>query len=292
MNIPANFDLPPHARKALKGILSAPDLNVSLYYTAALQYATAMDLLAQEIPAIAFPLPGDALPIRRAAALALTAYVLAEQVDTLLFGAPQRRGHHCRIGCAFCCWLPVDVLAHEAITIAAFLSGTLAPAKMEKITQRVTALDERLAAMSSVECIRAQVPCPLLDLEDMTCRIYTVRPHACRQYASFDRDACERALGDPDAAVPTDILLQLVHDRVTMGIAVALYALGIDYHTLDIVSALRIALTEPDAAERWLAGEDVFAAARRSAREPGDVDPSERDLEDLQSLFREILAAG
>jgi len=286
-----HFELPPDVRRALGRILSAPDFNVALYYTAALQYATAMDILAQETPTVPLPLPARAPSIRRTAALAFTAYALAERVDTLLFGGPQGRKHQCHIGCAFCCWLPVDVLGHEAILIATLLREILPSTELEAFMERIVALDEQMAAMSSIECIRARIPCPLLDLERMTCRVYIARPHACRQYASFDRDACERALGDPDATVPTDTLLQLVHDRVTMGIAVALYALGIDYRTLDIVSALRIALMEPDVAGRWLAGEDVFAAARRSAREPGDVDPSEDDLKDLHSLFREILAA-
>jgi hypothetical protein len=40
---------------------------------------------------------------------------------------------------------------------------------------------------------------------------------------------------------------------------------GLDGNALELTAALRIALTTPDAAERWLAGEAVFHEAKAKA---------------------------
>ena len=48
---------------------------------------------------------------------------------------------------------------------------------------------------------------------------------------------------------------------VRQGLRAALAGAGLDAARLELTTALRIALETPDAAERWLAGERVFAPA-------------------------------
>ncbi len=274
MNLPTEPDV-------LARVLSSPDVETSFHYLAAVQYASTLAIVADPNRG------GDAA--RLAEAIAARSYDLARQADERLGGPIERRGHHCRPGCFFCCWLPIDVLAHEALAIATRLRETLDPPMLAQTIQRVGEAEQKVSDMSSEDCIRAKVPCPLLELKSGTCQVYDVRPHACRQYASFEREACESALGDPDAAVPTDFLSQTVHSRVMMGVAVAFHELGLDHHTLDLASALHIALTEPEAARRWLAGEDLFAPAWRGRREPEDVDPTEDEMDALRRQFQAML---
>ncbi len=273
----------------LARVLSSPDLETSLHHIMALQYKATLAIVDEHNQEQGQDFLADGRAMSRAKAIAISSYELAHKADEALGGPIERRGHHCQPGCSFCCWLPVDVLAPEALAITTFLQENLEPPALVRMTQRITETEQMVFRLNSEECIRAEVPCPLLDLESGMCRAYSMRPHACRQYASFQRSACEKALGDPDAAVPTDFLSQTVYSRVMMGVVVALHKLGMDYHTLDLVSALRIALTEPEPAGRWFTGEGLFAPAWRSSREPGDIDPAENDLRTLRRLCERIL---
>ncbi len=273
----------------LARVLSSPDLEASLYHIMALQYAATLAIANEHNQGQGQDFLADGRAMRQAKAIMISSYELARKADEALGGPIERRGHHCQPGCSFCCWLPVDVLAPEVLAITTFLRENLEPSALVQMTQRITETDQMVFRLNSEKCIRAKVPCPLLDLESRMCQAYPMRPHACRQYASFQWTACEKALGDPDAAVPTDSLSQTIYSRVMMGVVVALHELGIDYRTLDLVSALRIALTEPEPARRWFTGEGLFAPAWRSNREPRDIDPAENDLRTLRRLCERIL---
>jgi hypothetical protein len=85
----------------------------------------------------------------------------------------------------------------------------------------------------------------------------------CRGFNSEDASACERSL-DPGSRVvvpsygPQQRLCTLVLD----GMRAALQESRLEGDLLELTAALHIALTLPDATERWLSGKTVFATAR------------------------------
>lgn len=82
----------------------------------------------------------------------------------------------CTAGCAFCCYIRVVCSEREA---RAALDAAPDPRKVRRRAKAHRGRDFE--------------PCPFLDLVTRLCTVYEARPHACRGYTSFDRQACETA---------------------------------------------------------------------------------------------------
>ncbi len=111
-------------------------------------------------------------------------------------------------------------------------------------------------------------------MHDERCTIYDGRPLACRGANATDATQCEAALNGADVQ-----LSLYVHQANVMKAA----ARGLNHAErpedghLELTAALAIALTTPDSAARWMAGEPVFAAARLPRRPAVTEDnPGER----------------
>jgi hypothetical protein len=92
---------------------------------------------------------------------------------------------------------------------------------------------------------------------------YPVRPLTCRGFNSRDARQCELFLKHGHkVTVPTYApqirLTTFVLDGMRAGVSEA----GLKGDLVELTAALRIAFFVPDALERWLAGEPVFAPAR------------------------------
>ena len=128
-------------------------------------------------------------------------------------------------------------------------------------------LDDQTSAMNSRERAQAQLPCALL--ADRRCIIHPVRPFTCAGWNAIDVKECQLDWLDPDSAdeVESNIIQIEAFQALRLGIDLGSTELGLESDTLELTSALRIALDTPDATERWLAGERIFAAARWDARQ-------------------------
>jgi Fe-S-cluster containining protein len=174
---------------------------------------------------------------------------------------PPRVPPACREGCAWCCYKTVGTAAPEVLRIAAYLRQMLSPEQLRALQVRASELAEQRRALRPDRRARARLPCPLL-VEDR-CSAYPVRPLTCRGYNSTDARKCEQSL-EPGSQVvvpsyaPQQRLCTFVLDGMRAGLAEA----RLDGELLELTAALDIALRVPDAAERWLAGEVVFAPAR------------------------------
>jgi hypothetical protein len=168
----------------------------------------------------------------------------------------------CRAGCAACCVSKVVVVAPEVIRIADHLRATLPPDAFAALLVRVRAAAERTGGLSRYERAEAGVPCPLL--VDDACSVHAVRPLLCRGWTSVDAGACAAHFADPggvpvpEAHAPSYEL----GSAVLAGLGRAALDAGLDGGLLELVAALRVALSQPAAASRWLAGLPVFATAR------------------------------
>lgn len=174
----------------------------------------------------------------------------------------------CRQGCFFCCYLPVTTDIPFVIRIAEFMRAEFTPEALADARQRI---EEHVVASLATPASRrftTRLRCPLL-VEGL-CSVYPVRPLSCQGWHSLDVSRCEADYNHPDsqATAPINVLELAPSKWVGNGLADGLRRVGLDAHEVDFIPALRIALDEPDAAVRWLAGEDAFRAAWISEGDP------------------------
>lgn len=104
--------------------------------------------------------------------------------------------------------------------------------------------------------------CPLL--VDFCCSVHPARPMTCRAFNSVDVNACIRTLENwrESHYIPQVLNQVRVTSAVHLGMSEAIRDLGYRHEVVEMPMALEIALDDPTAGDRWMAGEDVFAAAR------------------------------
>ena len=108
----------------------------------------------------------------------------------------------CRAGCSFCCWLRIDVRAHEVLLIARHLRAKSRSAQLAPTRDRIVQAAARVTNITYAQRHTVHQPCALLDHAGC-CSVYDVRPAACRRYLSVSVDACEAIWqGEPPATEP------------------------------------------------------------------------------------------
>jgi hypothetical protein len=167
----------------------------------------------------------------------------------------------CRAGCSWCCtFTSVRASAPEVLRIAAYLRTTLTPDDLLAITKRLAQRAARISALSEDRQKRSRLACALL--ANQRCSIYPVRPLACMGVTSSNAAACEASYRSGwTRPIPNGARHLGIAVDVRTGLTETLTNVGLDGSGLDLTIALRIALETPDIADRWLAGEPVFADA-------------------------------
>jgi Fe-S-cluster containining protein len=163
----------------------------------------------------------------------------------------------CKKGCSHCCSRPVASSAPTVLRIASILRQTLSSEAFASVLARVVRLDEKTHGLPFSMSSRPPQPCALL--VDDACSIHVIRPFVCRAWNSADEDDCRRALKEQAVRMRIDLFQRTVFSGAEKGMHAALRAKGLDPVDLEFTAAMRIAMENPDACERWLAGEPVFA---------------------------------
>ena len=166
----------------------------------------------------------------------------------------------CTAGCCFCCHLDVEVSASEIL----LLTDAIARAEdAQTIADRVRAARERVADRTVAERKSASIPCPLL-ADDGTCRVYPLRPLACRAWVSCDLDACRTNWEMPEAGIRVPLSGPLRHwaARIAEQIQARQQRMGLAAGTYELIRALDIALHTPGIGTLCLDGDDTLAPAR------------------------------
>ena len=213
---------------------------------------------------------------------AQAAELAAVMLDKTLSKMPQAPAIACAKGCSYCCHVTVAVSAPEVFRIARLLRARAddGPSGKSSIAERA-----RARTAGSMEALVAlRTPCPLL--VDGDCSIYDMRPLACRQFVSMDAAGCRSAYerGSSDLPfVPGAANAGLILRSVLMGAATSL---KLQVALYELSSALNVALAEPDAEARWLAGEDALAKAQRLPFAPNMRSSSERWANLLMALYQ------
>ncbi len=111
----------------------------------------------------------------------------------------------CGKGCSYCCHQPVAINLAEARTIA--LSLPSLPDDVRKDSLKKLKKQKNLTLTKYGETgLNKKYPCPFLH-EDGSCRIYEVRPLACRRYTSTSLADCIASL-DGDKSVTITMIPQ------------------------------------------------------------------------------------
>lgn len=166
----------------------------------------------------------------------------------------------CKTGCAYCCHLLffTDVLA--VFLVADWLRRNQPAAAIESLRARLAAFIDGGYGLKTVP----RPPCPLL-VGDL-CMAYEARPLVCRAQNSFHVSQCEEKFhGKRQLVVAHDVPLR-VWAAIAEGLKAGLAEAGLaGSESVEFAAALRIVLETPDAMERWIAGEPVFAPAQWSS---------------------------
>ena len=173
---------------------------------------------------------------------------------------PERPALACAPGCAFCCYHPVDITPPEAFAIATYLRTTRTSAGVEATYARIAAHADRISRLSYEEHARARIPCALL--VDGRCSVYACRPFACRAWNSTSAARCEAIFthGNPVTMLPPlDMRLYEAVWDVARGVTDGLQQCRLDGKSYELHSILQRVLDTPEAAQRWVQGEEVFA---------------------------------
>ena len=199
--------------------------------------------------------PAEAARLALDRALELTRTAIARE--------PPSRPIACARGCSSCCVSKVVVTPPEALRIAAHLRRTLDPEALAAVITRVAAADDRARGLTRARRLEEKVPCPLL-ADDGSCSVHEVRPLICAGWTSLDVGACERyfAAEGAGASAPTYGLGYEISGAILAGLVQACGDTGLDGTLLELIAALRIALTRPNASERWRRRLPVFTLAK------------------------------
>jgi hypothetical protein len=177
---------------------------------------------------------------------------LAKLIDPILAEVPMA----CRPGCAWCCHLYVVMVSiPEILVIAEHLRRLVSPSELEEVRQRVIATLTRRRKKQGFQPTIPFVPCPLL--VDNRCSIYEVRPLVCQAWYSADVRLCQQ----PDGGMTASPEVMRLFSAVSDGLLAALADHNRESGEVELIPALKIALSAPDAGQRWLAGESQFSAA-------------------------------
>ena len=171
----------------------------------------------------------------------------------------------CAKGCAWCCYYQVGVTAPQALHIAATVADGDASLSADVLTQRLKTLDAKTRGLDATARLKLRTPCAFL--ENGSCTIYAVRPFGCRGANSIDAALCQAFVeGRADASAAGGTWLDKVPYEAQRdlqdGFHAGALALGLRDDRLELTAAVLTALETPDAAERWIGGEDIFKDAR------------------------------
>lgn len=180
-------------------------------------------------------------------------------------GSPFRgRTVACQAGCDYCCRQTVMATIPEVLAMATWLESNLPAKNLAALKKRAKDYFDEHEKLPDLGLETSRAACPAL--VDGQCVAYEARPLVCRSFHSYDVEACKRLYAGDSTAVrfnaemlPAPVFMV---DALRQGICLAMQRSNkTKGFTVMLGMALSIALHTENAAERWLAGEDVFAAA-------------------------------
>jgi Fe-S-cluster containining protein len=173
---------------------------------------------------------------------------------------PLPRPVACVPGCTYCCHNQVEVTPAEVFLIARVMGQYFSPQKQESLKEKMlrSAALKAGKSKSDLAATRQTLPCPLL--ADDRCVAYPWRPFMCRAMHALDQEHCRTSFDAGDLSgdeyyLHRYVFLMSLHAGLTAGFQ----EVGCIMPVLEMTQALGQVMLAPGLAERWLAGENVFA---------------------------------
>lgn len=170
----------------------------------------------------------------------------------------------CEAGCNACCHtVSADVTPLEALVLADHLARKSDAETLSRIRSRLSLNVAIRSNMSAAERSKTRLRCGLLG-DNGLCSAYEARPLVCAGVFSLSRSACDASAQQPDRAdqqVPLDRPAKAWTMGLSGGLQRALVDAGLDGNLYELNSIVLVALNTPQATERWLQREDIFATA-------------------------------
>jgi Fe-S-cluster containining protein len=168
----------------------------------------------------------------------------------------------CVPGCTYCCHNQVEVTPTEVFLIARMMGQYFSPQKQELFKEKTLRSSALKVGKNKKElaAARRSQPCPLL-AEDK-CVVYPWRPFMCRAMHSLDQEHCRTSFlaGDLSGEDTCYLHRYVFPMSLSAGLTAGCQEVGCTTPVLELTQALGQVLLAPWLAERWVAGEKVFAA--------------------------------
>lgn len=187
---------------------------------------------------------------------------IAHEIVDSASGSGLVKGLACAKGCAFCCYMRVEVVAPEAFLIADYLRKRLRQDQISEVRSIAAKNWGRLAPLSFAARQKISMPCPLL--QNGCCSVYPVRPMACRTYHSTDVGKCRSDFENGTFFERGDSFLLGVRYSglaVQSAVLTSFSKAGYDARTYDLNAALDRVLESSTAERRWKAKKKAFDAS-------------------------------
>jgi len=206
----------------------------------------------------------QARTVEQVVSLAASAQAFAEE----LIEEAKRRTNAppvaCHAGCPWCCHVTVTTTIPEVIQISEYLRAAAGVQGAEGL--HVDTIDEyvdRVRGLSLQQRAVLRLRCPVQDPATAYCSLWPIRPLLCRSWTSADVSKCRQAFYEPskDIRAPVLRVQRDIAQAVGAGLVAGLRSAGLEGGAVYLADALQVALAEPDAATRWLAGEPAFEDA-------------------------------
>jgi Fe-S-cluster containining protein len=167
----------------------------------------------------------------------------------------------CEKGCPSCCSLRVTATAPEIFLLADYVQRIDAAPNGAAIDlrRRIALADRATRGLGETERMALRKPCPFIVRG--VCIVHPVRPLACRGHASFDRQACVRAVAGRDVEVPLSEPHNALRGLVQSALQSALRAAGLSWGLHELNHSLVLALDGKARDAAWLVGSDSLAQA-------------------------------
>jgi len=182
--------------------------------------------------------------------------------------SPPEKALACKQGCTHCCHQTVLTDGATTLRIATYIRENFNPADRMLLDMRLIAYEEKVEKMTQSQRSMSQLACPLL--VNGACTVHAVRPLVCRSFNSYDAESCKKQIfsGGSTTEIPAWNMPWLIGIALDKGLKDALVEAGYGEGDLELGLALKAALDHPEAAERYLAGDRLFARAAWSTRKP------------------------
>lgn len=163
----------------------------------------------------------------------------------------------CGVGCAWCCYLPVQTTVGEAAHALNYAFAHYTAGDLAALRARVLEAAQKYPSYAELGPRRHEaVPCPFLI--DHACSVYPARPLTCRGWNSYDSDACRRAcdLGPKAVKVPVNQRIRMVYASAGDALARGLARLGVKARVYLVPTVFRLlGESAPEAfVSDWLRG--------------------------------------